>query len=658
MVTWIKENLGSDLETVRVNNKRIFKDPLKSDVTVLAQQPGIGKTKTIIDFLKDTELKCAVIVPYHKLVKSEYTKLNNIVHWQGFKYKCKKFTQLKKKYSDILEKLPKKSFLCPRECGSAMESCAYHSQFNEVKQHLITVPEYLNSNNFKNFDLIILDESIGRGEDLKLDIENLNKFFKLIDEEGYGGHLNFQPDNILDILTDEEIYDCLHKEVSEIVNYNLKGKLVDNIEKLESVYSVNLYQLKLWYHYDRIYNLGFDMVYFKPYIYDILNKDIPVVISDATFDKSFFNALYQQYCQEHREKDLNIKVYYSALKSPNTKIIKLYKNNMFYKSGMGIATTKKKKSYITNKDNPDIIKLVKALESISKHYYRCGLITYDVLNQYIESIIPGFEFLNIGNTLGLNTFIDKEAVIICGTHLIGDKDLLKEYNKLFRKKYDLEMDFQYNEFFYDVNFIKWKNPSGKDIIIEENIRKKPKSLSSIYEDKFSKENFGFSPRDYAIYKFESTAYQNIHRSRLLFNNMEVYVMGYVPEKLYLEAVIEELGNKSSRVYLDKKFSGTYPLRLSKRIRDYSDNHPDDDVTTIAKKFKLREGTKMNTRFVTAILDYLPPKAIRKIDEGIKKGLKSPSDFKKKYTILNRVPFQKAYDIDSFLDDCIKYSEIL
>lgn len=662
MVNWKEENLGNDLETVRKRQKTVLENVLEHRITVLAQQPGIGKTTMIIDFLKNTELRCAVIVPYHKLVKSEYvTKLQNMVHWQGFDYfKCEKYEELEKKYGKLLKMLSKKNFICPRECGK-MRSCDYHLQFENVEQHVITVPEFLKTPYFdkQKFDLIIFDESVERGEDFYFNEEELAEFFKIINEELYDGALSNDIEYFLESISlFDDVAGILNADAKEVIENKINGP--ESLSSLNpSLISVSPYSLKTWLFYDKIYDLGHEMAYRKPFIYDALTKNIPLVISDATFNQSFFDALYQQYCEEYGlDNDIGGIIYRSNVSQKDRKIIKLYKNNMFYKSSIGIKQIKigGENIYIVNSDKPDIHKVLNTLERISGHYYNCGFISYKAFELDPNITIPDcFEFLNIGNTRGLNTFEDKRAVVICGTHLVGDEGGLESYNKLFRKIYTKE-DFQRDDLTDDKNCIKWKDSDGKKIILEENFRKKPKGLISINNEKMREDNYGFSPRDYVIYQIDSTAYQNIHRTRFFLNDMEVYIMGYIPERLYSEVEVEELTSKQSEAILENEFRGIHPFAFYKRITDFQSRNHGINVTDIAKHFKLRDGTKYNTKFVTAMIEYMSHGLIQKIDDEIKRGIDEPSKFKK--STLDRISVQKAYSTEEFLIDCIRYSRSL
>ena len=660
MINWEEKNLGSDLETIQESQKTILENALNHRVTVLAQQPGIGKTTMINNFLENTKLRCAVIVPYHKLVKSEYLKpenkekLKNVIHWAGFKHKCPKYSEFKDKYGDIVKNLPKKGFLCKFKCDMEMD-CPYHLQFKNVKQHIITVPEFLNISHFdkQNFDLIIFDESVERGEDAEFNVKVLEGFFKLISDEIYKGALGSDPEIFLDILRFKEVFECLENDVEDAFNI-VKKDIKKNIKKTESLLSVNLYNLKLWFFYDNIYNLGSKAKYRRPYIYDALNKDIPIVISDATFNQSFFNVLYQQYCKEYKiNEEIEGIIFYSNVSRKDRIITKLYKNNMFYKNIMGIKKIKRdgEEVYVGNPDKFDTKKVLNVLEKISRKCYNCGFISYPAFEQDANMRIPiYFEFLNIGNTRGLNTLENKEIVVICGTHIVGD-GWLNNYYKLFRKAYDLKENFCSRDNLNDKeNCILWKDPNGEEVILEKNFRKKPKGLISLNNDKMREENYGFSPRDYALYQIDSTAYQNIHRTRFFRNDMEVYIMGYIPDKIYKEVKVEEFTNQQSESVLDERFEGIYPLELYRRINDFQRANPNIKATTVAKYFNLMNGNK----FITA-MGYVSPRIIESIDNGIKRGFNKPSQFKRSYPALKEIKVQKAYSVDELLDDCIKYS---
>lgn len=663
LIKWEEQCLGNDLDAIRENQKDIFKNIGDNKITVLAQQPGIGKTTLIIDFLKKIDLKCAIIVPYHKLARSEYTELPNITHWQGFKHICPRYEVLFKQYGNLIENLPKKGFLCKYRCNEDHKTCPYYLQFKEVKQHVITVPEFLNIDYFdkQNFDLIILDESIERGTDLEFEKDKVMQIFKIINEELYEKSLKLEFELIFDLLSDPNIYKYIKNDKDDLFDSIKKlESLKKQLDKLKELMQVNFYDLQQWFFYNKIYNLDIGMVYKHPHIYNALKKKQPIVISDATFNKDFFNALYNQYCKENGLIDqIKVKIYHTDLEAKNLEITRLYKNNMFYKNNLGIKSEKIKEQtkYYCDRTNKNFQNFLKILDAISGKYSDCGLITYPVYEEDPQ-IPPQYEFLGIGNTLGLNTFVEKKLVFICGIHLMNDKDYLDEYNKLFRKAYEVKDFIGHRNLKYTEQgkIIIWEKSDEDKIIIEKNNIKLPLFLINPQNQKMKDDNYGFSPRDYAIYKLDSTTYQNIHRSRFLIKDVEIYVMGYIPWKIYEEIKVRELGPKASRTHIDTKFNNIRPYRLSQKIYNYYHKNPNAKADEVAKSLNLRTGSRYNTKIVTAIKEHITLGKVQVIDKCVKEGLINPPDIIKKHPALKNTHLQKNYDIETFIADLIKYSK--
>lgn len=149
-------DLGSDLNSVRSKLDTLKFD---SNITILALQPGVGKTFKLKNFLTKNK-KWVLTVPNHNLIENEYEeigKIEDVKHWRSFKDSCQQYKNgnkfVKMLYDDYQIST---SIICFKSCKSSQrKQCPYQKQFkaNEV----VTVSAYYNTPRFYEEDKFKFD---------------------------------------------------------------------------------------------------------------------------------------------------------------------------------------------------------------------------------------------------------------------------------------------------------------------------------------------------------------------------------------------------------------------------------------------------------------------------------------------------------------------
>ena len=77
--------LEGDARAVQQQSSSI--DFMASDITVLSQQPGLGKTHAVIEFCKNNPgKKILYLTTRHQLINEINTELRKASHWYGFSH--------------------------------------------------------------------------------------------------------------------------------------------------------------------------------------------------------------------------------------------------------------------------------------------------------------------------------------------------------------------------------------------------------------------------------------------------------------------------------------------------------------------------------------------------------------------------------------------
>lgn len=168
---------GDPKDIQRQNSEINF---MAADITVMAQQPGLGKTHSVIQFCKENpDKKILYLTTRHRLIEEITADIPNASHWYGFGYHdngvpkgCPKFhiPKVQKLYEAGLGA----SIIC-RVMGCDQSKCRYHQQFG--RSDIVFAPvDYINTKYIRNndkfrFDICFIDESILKTKEIKFSME-------------------------------------------------------------------------------------------------------------------------------------------------------------------------------------------------------------------------------------------------------------------------------------------------------------------------------------------------------------------------------------------------------------------------------------------------------------------------------------------------------
>jgi hypothetical protein len=481
--------LSGTIDDVRGELQQI--NPFDTDITVLALQPGVGKSTWARNYCKEhPDLSIGIASKRHNLLE-EFERELGFTHWYGLSHKKSLCTKNIKPLTDMGLNA---SVICPVICTSEeRETCEYHRQFKARRACFPT--EYLNTNYINNFELLFVDEALHEATvyqyDEKAFIEGLQAFddskyleqsieaIRQRDWEYFLMPVVFTDDNVLTVL------DILRIKQRQALRENLK-----DTEKLKQILKFNPDALEkcLSHDVDR---------YPEPRMFHIFQiaQERPVVLMHATFNPEIFQRLLERY-----QSELKVKVYTSKVKNKDTKVYR-YTQRSFSKSQ-------------SSKNNEILQKVLKGLRSI--YGEDIGIITYKDLADMLS--ISGFDVDYFFNTAGLNRFQRKKALLIIGTPSISHSNKIQLYNELFNA--DLPEDYLKYDILYDVQ-VQHQRPQYKGTKLE------------------------------AIAELDNAEmYDAIHRSRGLIRNTEIHVLGNIPEKIYSEFSVTEVPEKEIDKVLD------------------------------------------------------------------------------------------------------------
>jgi len=126
----------------------------KPDFYLIIGQPGVGKTKSVIEHFLRSDKKVLFLSRNHSLLRELKQKYPEVGYWQGALKLCKN-SKLKK----LLKLGITPSYVCPL---CTLQNCEYKGQFDFSKNFTIAPIEYLFTSYIEklNPDVIILDDVI------------------------------------------------------------------------------------------------------------------------------------------------------------------------------------------------------------------------------------------------------------------------------------------------------------------------------------------------------------------------------------------------------------------------------------------------------------------------------------------------------------------
>jgi hypothetical protein len=419
-------------------------DFMASDITVLSQQPGLGKTHSVIEFCKkNPDKKILYLTTRHQLISEITEKLPKASHWHGFTRDkgCPKYqtiTRIRNLYDAGLGI----SMIC-HLMGCDREKCTYHRQFWQ-KDIVFAPVEYINTNyvmdekSFK-FDICFVDESILKTEKLKLDLEECKKSIQAVSEVA-------SIDNIIPLLENRD-----YKQLAELrptIKYNIEKALEKygihgNYTKIRDINKLNIDKILDYGFYDELYQGKLENCYaidglpifYRPFSYKIFQiaQKAPAVMLDASFEETLFRDHLEFYNYEYGfKKDLKITIHRSKVENLKSFIYRMHG-----------TSAHPRKNFKEHKEET-MPRIIRDLEHIYKIFGSKNiaiitfreLITDNVITRRKECL--GFEAMSYGNILGSNSFDGKKVLVVLGTYDISRNQVIEEIYKHYLLCYPSE----------------------------------------------------------------------------------------------------------------------------------------------------------------------------------------------------------------------------
>jgi hypothetical protein len=297
------ENIHIDTKTSKLDNKLLLSidfDSILNDgykIIVLNHQPGIGKTYTVMNYIMekskhDKSFTFFYFTDKHKTIDAHLERLHKdgnkddreilttFAHWKGFGKICNNETV--EKYLEL--NLPREIII--KHFGLEDYLKKYEKQFENAKR--VFAPfYYLSDEHFLNNPpkIVFLDESITQIETYTFERKKIANGLK---------SLKAPPQYIENAIKGNKEYflkEDVIKNIKGLYHRRLISALENDKKSLDEFKDFNPYKLEKYLQWSKIYNYENDLYSFPLYYnaLDVVTNGIPIVILDATFNKTLFS---------------------------------------------------------------------------------------------------------------------------------------------------------------------------------------------------------------------------------------------------------------------------------------------------------------------------------------------------------------------------------
>jgi hypothetical protein len=392
-------------------------------IIVLNHQPGIGKTYTVMDYImkkckEDDTFTFFYFTDKHKTIDEHLRRLGEeakrkkenkpiletFAHWKGFG-----------KYSENEQVEKYLSLNLPRDIvikHFKLEKCyeEYLKQFDNTKR--VFAPfYYLSDECFLNNPpkIVFLDESITQIETYSFNRDKIVKGLEFI--KAPPEYIEKAKCGDKEYFLNEDVLDNIRK----LYQRRLIGALNNETKKLDQFEQFNPYLLRKYLEFSKIYQYK-NNLYSQPLFYkafDAVQRDIPIVILDASFNINLFSYFLESYNGEMEKlkegykgfKDLKIKILKSNVSNKDTVIYRMHP--------IGSMT----KTSLTDFSDTTWQWLLQELKEIKEVFgdANIGVITYQELSWLFEAM--NFDVEHYGALRGSNILENKPVLVIVGAWL-------------------------------------------------------------------------------------------------------------------------------------------------------------------------------------------------------------------------------------------------
>ncbi len=524
------------------------------NIIILNHQPGIGKTTSVMKYInqkleQDSDFKFFYFTDKHKTIDEhikKHFKSTPVIHWKGFEH----FTTYKDAltlYEDFHLKADAISKIT--DIGKTTLN-KYLDQFSKAYDltRVFAPFNYLKSYHFNNLekDVIFLDENISQLITFTLN-ENITieVFNKISPENAKEWETKLREKDFYYFMKTEiqkDIIESYTNAVSEAYSDKEKN------ENLPILKQFNPYDFKHYIQFGSIYNWKKNSYSFPLYYYDAfdeIQKNTPLIILDASFNKYLFSYFLESYNGEMRKlkygkgfTDLNICILKSDVKNKDTYIYRMHPRAAGSKRSV-IGYLQETSESISS-EIKEIINTF-GIENV-------GIITFKDIAKY--GPILGLDIEHFGGLRGTNILEDKRVLIIIGSWLpIPPSDSESEDEEKSeddKKKQRLE-DLLWNYFLVKIKDLPHTdtNASAPEMTIDKykniDLAKAHITVEKRYRHSDSMADVAeLNPISMINMMFFAETYQAYHRTRGLRNNKLIFSFGWFPEpKMLLNKSVKE-----------------------------------------------------------------------------------------------------------------------
>jgi len=493
-----REILRGNLDEIR--RKLATIDPHDAQITVLALQPGIGKSTWAINYCKDhPEIEnIGIATKRHNFLRELEAKIPDFNHWHGLKRICPRKDEkwFKKLYDDFGLQANVICSVCGRKA-----KCPYHQQFKDHRRCGFPT-EYLRTKYVNEFDMLFVEESIYETEEYCLDLEKTLDVMQTYD---------LPKDLIWRVQYfeyDQDDLNYLRRERDRLLRVAVQN---EDFKVIPEIQRINV---------DALEHCRYKNPYYLPRLFKVFEiaQEKPVVLLHAGFVPPVFKRVLARYYQETLQvgseaaETLRVKIYESTLQNKDTKIYR-------------ITNSDYSKNTVNNYKKSEIDTILRRIVDIYGKD-RVGVLTYmQNVQKDAETgtyIFNGVKAGWFGNVSGLNEFEDVPVLVIVGSKRMSVDQVFEKYEQLFGEEVSEEDREWYKG--------QIKQRTGKGI------KHRYEPLDELGQA-LKKSRAKLKPID-SIDAMEH--YDAIHRSRGLLHDRTVFLLGALPEKCKNEFSIEEI----------------------------------------------------------------------------------------------------------------------
>jgi hypothetical protein len=636
-----------ETEPIKIDPHEIDFDRLlgkDENIYVLAHQPGIGKTYSVMRYLRkkiqeDDDFSFFYFTDRHATIDEHTANWDPELysHWEGFDRICE---------NSRMRSIHNGFGLSPTDiCHYCRGDDTYLSQFRN-SQRVFAPFEYLNTPHFQGIenppDIIFLDENIKKFTTYSNNLEQAERIFQAIRMNSLADSVAKKEFNHLSV---SGYYETVYDRYRHYVLQAIENK---DKELLELINGFNLYNFFQYVRWEHAYGYGLES-YGVPELYygafQAVTRGIPAVFMDATFNRYLFQYLLECYNAEakimrkSRFKNLNVSVYKKYHRNSNTILYRMRPEHVMPKASFFPQERwERTKEWFSSH-----MKII--MDIFGRNHV--GIITFKDFGDIIKSF--GYDAEYFGNLRGTNVLENKPVLVIVGTYLPivvsndGEDDNRKEkedYKELLQQHFLLKIHKN------DLTSVGFGAPKG--ISSKYNYRL-AKAKGYVYVGKGGK--LFDTPADEVVKNPAETLnnlywydeiYQAFHRNRGLRKDRIIFSYCWFPEpgtKIYatdsqgniIEKQIREIKQFSHNLRdefaidkIDNDIVNTFfdllmeiePLGKQEHAITYALQNPDVTTTEMATRYRVfKKGEKrgLDTHPVTMLrraLDILGKEAKR------------------------------------------------